>query len=153
MLHWWPLLVLHVLSWCPIFKSSHCSSFDNQVPVDGIDGYLFVKWVSDLTKWVGTSSVVSWMATRWYTILVSTVHIIGANLWKSLCIVVVPYEPYFVQIWIFRNFTAISVLVWQVDIKLILIWTFWFIVTGDMVKCQWPTLLQVMAWCQIGTKP
>ena len=33
---WWPLLEL--LSWSPIFKSSHCNSFEDQAPVDEIYG-------------------------------------------------------------------------------------------------------------------
>ena len=39
---WWPLLGL--LSWCPVFKRSHCISFEDWVPVDEIYGYPIFKW-------------------------------------------------------------------------------------------------------------
>ena len=41
---WWPLLVL--LSWCPVFMSSHRNSFKDQAPVDEIYGCLIFKWVT-----------------------------------------------------------------------------------------------------------
>ena len=41
---WWPLLVL--LTWYLFIKSSQCNSFEDQVPVDEIYGYLIFKWVA-----------------------------------------------------------------------------------------------------------
>ena len=41
---WWPLLGL--LSWYPLIYSSHCNSFEDRVPVDGIYGYPIFKWVT-----------------------------------------------------------------------------------------------------------
>ena len=38
---WWPLL--GILSWYPIFKSSHCHSFEDQAPVNFIYGCLIFK--------------------------------------------------------------------------------------------------------------
>ena len=34
MASWWPLL--RQLSWCPIYESSHCNSFEDLVTVDEI---------------------------------------------------------------------------------------------------------------------
>ena len=34
-------------SWCPIFKSSDCNSFEDRAPVDGIYGCLIFKWVAE----------------------------------------------------------------------------------------------------------
>ena len=42
----WQLL-LRPLSWCPIFKSSHCNSFEDRAPVDFIYGCPIFKWVSE----------------------------------------------------------------------------------------------------------
>ena len=39
---WQPLMGL--LSWCPIFISSDCTSFEDQAPVDEIYGCLIFKW-------------------------------------------------------------------------------------------------------------
>ena len=50
--HWekcllsWRLL-LWLLSWCPIFKSSHCYSFEDWAPVDEIYGCPILKWVAE----------------------------------------------------------------------------------------------------------
>ena len=44
---WWPLLGL--LSCCPIFKSSHCNSFEDWTPVDFT--CLIIKWVAEACLW------------------------------------------------------------------------------------------------------
>ena len=55
MLPWWPILGLS--SWSPIFKSRPCNSFEDQVPVDFIYGYLIFKWVAGTWQgWEGTRS-------------------------------------------------------------------------------------------------
>ena len=64
MLPWWPWLVL--ISWCPIFRSSHYISFEDRAPVDGIHQCLSC---SDLTIWEGTEIVTPAMAYRWHALL------------------------------------------------------------------------------------
>ena len=51
---WWPLLGL--LSWCPIFKSSHCNSFEVRVPELQMS-------CSDSTSWQGSRIIVPSMVT------------------------------------------------------------------------------------------
>ena len=41
---YWGLL-MELLSWYPIYKSSHCNSFEDGAPVDFIDGCPTFKWV------------------------------------------------------------------------------------------------------------
>ena len=63
MLPWWPLLGLPTLY--PIIESSHCNSFEDQVPVDFIYGYLIFKWVAVAWyRWEGIRIIVPAMATR-----------------------------------------------------------------------------------------
>ena len=42
---WWPLMGL--ISWCPIFKTSHSNPFDDRTPVDFIYGCSIFKWVTE----------------------------------------------------------------------------------------------------------
>ena len=52
---WWPSLGL--LSWCPVFKSSHCNSFEDRAYVDGI--YVTVTSSTKLTISTKTGSKMS----------------------------------------------------------------------------------------------
>ena len=38
---------LELLSWCPIFKSSHCNSSEDREPVDFIYGCQILKWIAE----------------------------------------------------------------------------------------------------------
>ena len=49
---WWPLPGL--LFWYPICKSSLCNTFEEQVPIDFIYGYLIIKWVADSSDMTGS---------------------------------------------------------------------------------------------------
>ena len=61
---WRPLSGL--LFWCPIFKWSHCNSFEDGPPVDFIYGWPIVKWVAEiwLVTWQGTRIIIRSMATK-----------------------------------------------------------------------------------------
>ena len=48
-----------LLSWYPIFKSSHCISFDDRAPVDFIYGCPSFKWVAETWKFD--------RAPKWYS--------------------------------------------------------------------------------------
>ena len=62
MLTWWGLLGL--LSWYPPIQSSHCNSFEDQVPVDEIYGYPIFKWVVVTWQlWQGNRIVTPALAT------------------------------------------------------------------------------------------
>ena len=49
---WW--LLLELISWCPIFNSSHCNSFEDWALVDCIYGCPILVWVAEtwLHDWV-----------------------------------------------------------------------------------------------------
>ena len=59
---WKPLQQL--ISWYPIFKSSHCNSFDDRAPMDFFTGSLILKWAAEFTTWQGTRRVVPAIVTR-----------------------------------------------------------------------------------------
>ena len=44
---WYPSLELPVLSWFPIFMSSHCNSYEDGAPVDEVYGNPIFKWVAE----------------------------------------------------------------------------------------------------------
>ena len=57
---WWPLLRL--LSWCPVFISSHCNACGDWASVDLVYRCPIFKWVADI--WLqGTRTLVPVMAT------------------------------------------------------------------------------------------
>ena len=61
---------MELLSWCPIFKFSHCNSSGDQVHIDFIYWYLIFKWVTVTWKgWEGARKVVPAMATRRHVLL------------------------------------------------------------------------------------
>ena len=83
MSYWWQLHGLQ--SWCPIFKSRICNSFE-----DFIYGYPIFKWVADnMTGYQDTRIVVPSTATRWHTPLLGCMQhpvIIGQAVNKRDCI-------------------------------------------------------------------
>ena len=67
---WWTLQGW--LTWQPMIWSSHCKSFEDQV--HSIYGFPISKWVAVTWQgWVCASIVVTIMAMRWHTPLISTV--------------------------------------------------------------------------------
>ena len=66
---WGPLLWL--LSWCPIFKSGHCNSFEDWAPIDYIYGYCQMSH-RNLTLWQGTRIVAPVMSVCLLTRTIST---------------------------------------------------------------------------------
>ena len=63
------------LSWCPIFKSSHCTSFENWLPIDFIYGYpIFKRGAVTWQERVSTKKVVPTMTTRQHVLSVSNLQ-------------------------------------------------------------------------------
>ena len=60
------------LNWYPFIELSHCSSFEDWVPIDFIYGYPIFKCVAVIWQgWEGTKIVVPKRPTRWYAPLLN----------------------------------------------------------------------------------